>query len=189
MIIGVTGTIGAGKDTVLDYLVKKGFTPFSFSVLIRQEADKMGYAMDRQSLENAGDELRKKHGDEPIFARKILAEIDRKKIKNSAVGGMRQPWEIEKFRKHGDFFLIAVDADQKIRFERTRERGGSTDTKDFEKFREFDEKEYHGSGSRHQQIKKSMDLADITIINDSSFDELYKKIDDFLEKITKDQAQ
>ena len=51
MIIGVTGTIGAGKETVVQYLKKKGFEMFSFSRMIRQEALKRGYAMDRARLE------------------------------------------------------------------------------------------------------------------------------------------
>ncbi|MBD3313489.1 AAA family ATPase, partial [Candidatus Woesearchaeota archaeon] len=186
MIIGITGTIGSGKDTVLDYLVNMGFARFSFSTLIREYAKEKGFAMDRQSLEDAGDALRNEHGNDPIFARKIIAEIDMKGIDKSAVGGIRQPWEIEEFRKHGDFYLIAVDADQRKRFERTSRRGGATDAVNFEQFKKFDEKEYNGEGSRHQQIKKTMELADFTITNNASYDDLYQQIDDILEKIRKD---
>jgi len=61
LVIGITGTIGAGKGTVVDYLTgKKGFSHFSvrgylirhFSVrgyLIR-EIKKRGLVVDRNSI-------------------------------------------------------------------------------------------------------------------------------------------
>ena len=77
MIIGVTGTIGAGKESVVDYLVSKGFAYFSFSKLIREEAKQRGFGMDRQSLEDLGDLIRKENGDVGYFAKKILGfQID-----------------------------------------------------------------------------------------------------------------
>lgn len=183
MIIGVTGTIGAGKETVVQYLKKKGFAIFSFSKMIRQEALKRGFAMDRASLEKVGDLIREEHGDEAIFAKLIMEKINKKRIKNASIDGIRQPWEIQEFRKHGDFVLIAVDANQKTRFERTRKRGKPSDQTDFEKFKFFDEKEYFGKGNTHQQIKKSMEMADFKIINNRTFEDLYRQIDEILKKI------
>lgn len=186
MIIGVTGTIGAGKETVVQYLKKKGFAQFSFSRMIRQEARKMGYGMDRPSLQKVGDLLREKYGDEGIFAKRIIEKIDKKGIKDAAIDGIRSPWEIDEFKKHNNFNLIAVDADQKLRFERTSRRGRPTDAGDFEEFKRLDEKEYYGKPGAHQQIKKSMDMADFHLENNGTFDELYSKIDEALEKIRKD---
>ena len=187
MIIGVTGTIGAGKETVVQYLKKKGFEMFSFSRMIRQEALKRGYAMDRASLEKVGDLLREEYGDEAIFAKRIIEKIKKKGIKDASIDGIRQPWEIEEFKKNGDFRLISIDADQKLRFDRTRNRGKPSDQTEFEKFKFFDEKEYYGKGNTHQQIKASMDMADFHIKNNGSFEELFKKIDDILGKIRKGQ--
>lgn len=186
MIIGVTGTIGAGKETVVQYLKKKGFEMFSFSRMIRQEALKRGFAMDRASLEKVGDLLREENGDEAVFAKRIIEKIKKKGVKNASVDGIRQPWEIQEFRKHGDFVLIAVDANQKTRFERTKKRGKPSDQTDFKKFKYFDEKEYFGKGNTHQQIKKSMDMADFRIINNRTFEDLYRQIDKILEKIRSD---
>ena len=42
MIIGVTSTICAGKDSVADYLIKKGFVHISFSDYLRAELKKQG---------------------------------------------------------------------------------------------------------------------------------------------------
>ena len=38
--IGVTGTLGSGKDTLAAYLVSKGFEHISLSDLIREELKK-----------------------------------------------------------------------------------------------------------------------------------------------------
>ncbi|MCX8147029.1 MAG: AAA family ATPase [Candidatus Woesearchaeota archaeon] len=187
MIIGVTGRIGAGKGTIVQYLRKKGFVVFSFSKMIRQEALKRGYGMDRASLEKVGDLIREEKGDEAVFAKRIMEKINKQKVKNAAIDGIRQPWEIKEFRKHGNFYLIAVDADQRIRFERTAKRGKPSDQTDFEKFKYFDEKEYYGRGKAHQQIKKSMEMADFYIRNDGTLEELYKKVDDVLKKIRRNQ--
>ncbi len=37
MILGITGTFAAGKDTVAEYLKTKGFSVFSLSDAIRDE--------------------------------------------------------------------------------------------------------------------------------------------------------
>jgi dephospho-CoA kinase len=184
MIIGVTGTIGAGKETVVQYLKKKGFSQFSFSRMIRIEARKMGYGMDRPSLQKVGNLLREKYGDEGIFAKKIIDKIIKKKIENAAIDGIRSPWEINEFKKQRkDFYLIAVDAEQKKRFERTSKRGRPTDSNDFEDFRKHDVKEYFGEKGAHQQIKASMDMADFKLMNNGTYKELYAQIDDVLSKI------
>ena len=186
MIIGVTGTIGAGKETVVQYLKKKGFSQFSFSRMIRVEARKRGYGMDRPSLQKVGNLLREKYGDEGIFAKRIIDKIIKKRIENAAIDGIRSPWEINEFKKQRkDFYLIAVDAEQKKRFERTSRRGKPTDSRDFEDFRKHDIKEYFGERGAHQQIKKSMEMADFRIINNMTFDDMYRQIDDILKKIDK----
>ncbi len=45
MIIGVTGKMGAGKDTFAVYLGKKGFIHISLSDIIRQEAVARGLSL------------------------------------------------------------------------------------------------------------------------------------------------
>ena len=52
MIIGLTGSYGAGKDTVADYLKAKGFGYHSLSDILRGELVRSGQSITRESLIN-----------------------------------------------------------------------------------------------------------------------------------------
>ena len=63
MIIGITGTNGAGKGTVVDYLVqKKGFTHYSVRDAITEEILKRGLEVNRPNLNEVATNLRELHG-------------------------------------------------------------------------------------------------------------------------------
>ena len=63
MVIGITGTNGAGKGTVVDYLVNtRGFKHHSARELIFEEVDKQGLPRNRNSTNLVANELRKIHG-------------------------------------------------------------------------------------------------------------------------------
>jgi len=61
MIIGITGTLGAGKGTIASYLVKeKGFKHFSVREFLNKELQKRKLRLNRDNLVLVGNELRKK---------------------------------------------------------------------------------------------------------------------------------
>ena len=70
MIIGLTGTNAAGKSTLLNFLISKGFNNFSLSDIIREELVKRGIEISRQNLIDIGNEMRAKYG-ASILADKI----------------------------------------------------------------------------------------------------------------------
>ncbi|MBI2597862.1 MAG: hypothetical protein HYW50_01565 [Candidatus Diapherotrites archaeon] len=76
--------------------------------------------------------------------------------------------------------LLFIDAPQKVRFERLKERGREGDPKTFEQFLSIEEKEAKSEVETNQQIDSTIPLADITIENDSTIKALHKKIDDAL---------
>ncbi|HVW71909.1 MAG TPA: AAA family ATPase, partial [Candidatus Paceibacterota bacterium] len=60
MIIALTGTNGAGKGAVVDYLVKdKGFAHHSMSGFITDEIKRRGMPVNRDSMNIVGNDLRK----------------------------------------------------------------------------------------------------------------------------------
>ena len=62
MIIGITGTLGAGKGTVVDYLVQThGFKHYSARAFITEEIKKRGLPIDRDSMVLVANDLRTKH--------------------------------------------------------------------------------------------------------------------------------
>ena len=92
MIIGVTGKMGAGKDTFAVYLGKKGFIHISLSDIIRQEAVARGIEPSCRNLQDLGNVLRREYGNG------VLSKMAQKRIipgKNYVVTSIRNVGEIE----------------------------------------------------------------------------------------------
>jgi dephospho-CoA kinase len=181
IIIGFTGTNCAGKGTVAEYLKKKSFVYFSLSDIIREEAIKKGMDHSRESLVKVGNELREKYGASVLgmlTAKKIIASKEIKFI----VDSIRNPSEIEELRKLFGFYLIAVDADVSLRYERSKIRGRNENSTSVEEFIAQENKE-KSSDAKGQQLHNCIAMADFLIENNTGFEELYLKIDDVLEMI------
>lgn len=122
LVIGLTGTKASGKGEVANYLKSKGFMYYSLSDIVREETVSKGlkdYTI--KQLQDIGNELHKKYG-LGILASRILEKIKNKRIKNKnkekkyVIDGIRNPGEIQVFRKLKNFYLIAVDAPRKQRY-------------------------------------------------------------------------
>ena len=50
MIIGITGSFGAGKGTVVEYLIDKGYKHFSAREFLTEEILRRGMSVDRDSM-------------------------------------------------------------------------------------------------------------------------------------------
>jgi len=146
MIIGLTGTKASGKGVVAEILKARDFEYSSLSDRVREEASERklsGYTV--KDLQNIGNELRQKFGNS-VLAKRTLEKLqnrstDEIKNKKIVVDGIRNLGEIEEFKKTNDFFLIAVDAPQKTRFERIINRGRGSDPKNWEDFLKMDERD------------------------------------------------
>ena len=119
MIIGLTGSFCAGKDTAANYLVKKGLIHYSLSDSIREEADRKEIQKTRENLQNLGNELRAKYGNS-VLAKRVLKRYT--KNKSCIVTSLRHPDEIKELRKQNDFYLVNMDGPAKLRFERMLKR-------------------------------------------------------------------
>jgi len=62
-VIGLTGTIGAGKKTVKEIIQKK-LTCYTVTLsdIIKAEIERRKGTLDRSTLQNMGNELRKRYG-------------------------------------------------------------------------------------------------------------------------------
>jgi dephospho-CoA kinase len=176
MIIGVTGYSASGKDTVVDYLVSKGFTKVSGGDILREEMIKLGLPTDRTSIHTYVEEKRRLYGNAYV-AEKTIEKVN----EDTAISGVRNIEEVKKYREvfGSEFRLIAIDSPIEVRYERAKERGRLGDEVSFEKFKE--EQDYErttdtGSFSIELVIKDS----DIQIVNDGSLDDLYRKVDNFI---------
>ncbi len=183
MIIGITGLPCSGADTFAKILVEKGFTFLSYSDILREEAKKRGIEITRDSLRRLGNELREK-GETGAISKRLIARME--KEKDYALGTIRNPGEIEEFKKNkgNEFFLIKIDASDIIRFERMTKRGRENDPNSFEEFKKLEEIEL-GEGQKDTglQIRKCMALADKVIVNDSSLENLRGKVERLLTEL------
>ena len=76
MIIGITGTDGSGKGTVVDYLVSQlGFVHYSSRDLIMQEIEKRGLVPNRANARLVGNALRAEYGP-GVIVTKALQKIE-----------------------------------------------------------------------------------------------------------------
>jgi len=183
LILGITGTYSAGKDTLANYLVKtKGFTHHSLSDIIRDVAKERGVEQTRDNWIKIGNDLRSQFGVGELSKRlvkKIKANDEHKVV----VTSIRNPGEIEAFREvTKDFYMLALDAPIELRYERARERGNLADDVSFEKFKNMEEQEMATSGAG-QQLGVCMSMADQTIVNDGDLGSLHVKVEKILEQL------
>ncbi len=179
LIIGITGTLGAGKGSVVDHLVKNwGFKHFSVREFIIEEIKKRGLPVDRDSMTFVGNELRKEHG--PGF---IVEEIRKKAINHrgsSIIESIRTLGEIEILKKEElgiRSYLFSVDADQSKRYERINSRKSETDNVTFEKFCSDEDREMTSDDPNKQNLSACISKADFNFYNNRTLEELIKRVD------------
>lgn len=175
-IIGITGTLGAGKGTLVDYLVKqKGYNHYSVRQYIIGEIEKRGLPVNRDSMVITANDLREKNN--PAFIVEELYKQAAEGKNDAVIESIRTPGEIEFLKKHGDFILLAIDADPHIRYNRIIQRKSSTDQVDYETFIENEQREMTTIDPNKQNLKKCIEQADILLTNDGSIDDLYEQLD------------
>jgi len=181
-IIGITGTLGAGKGTIVEYLVNKlGFTHYSVRQFLTEEIEKKGLPVNRDTMTEVANQLRANHS--PSY---IIEQLYKQAISvggNSIIESIRTPGEVDFLKKQGEFYLIAVDADPKIRYKRISIRGSKTDDVDFETFLANENREFTTSDPNKQNLSRCIELADLILQNNGSMDELNKNLKAELKKL------
>lgn len=182
LIIGITGTLGAGKGTIVNYLLtEKGFKHFSVRAFITEEIKKRGLEVNRDSMTSVANDLRATHS--PAYIADQLYHQAKASGTNSIIESLRTPGEVESLQSKGNFYLLAVDADPKTRFERIQIRNSETDRVDFETFQANEKREMQSSDPNKQNLLKCREMADFILHNDGSIAELNQQIEEILKQI------
>ncbi len=179
IILGITGEIASGKDTVTKYLVEKyGAKQFRFSDPLRDILDRLHLPQVRKNLAGLSHYLRKAFG-EDILAHVI--ENDAKKDDHALVviDGIRRLSDIDLVKKLPEFTLIYVEADMERRYERLTGRRQNADdqTKTFEEF-----KQDHLLETEMTIPPLRVDAKHI-INNDGTLEELYAQVDKVMKEL------
>ncbi len=177
MIIGLTGKNGSGKTAVAEYLQSRGFEYHSLSDEIRKEIGRRGQEITREVLIEVGNELREKLGP-GILAERILRHLERDR--NYVIDSIRNPHEVEVLRSRNDFTLLALEADETIRFERSRKRGRESAAQTMQQFLEEEARELDSSNPANQQLHATRQRADLVVTNNGTLEELHRRLDELL---------
>lgn len=181
MIIGITGTLGAGKGTIVEYLLKRDFKHYSVRAFLTEEILKRGLEVSRENMVSIGNDLRANFG-----PGHIIEELYRKAMVaggNAVIESIRCPGEVEALRKKDKFVLFAVDADIEARYSRIWKRASVTDRISFEEFIAAEQREMESSDPYKQNLRKCIDMADHKFKNDWTIEELHGKVGAVLGKV------
>jgi dephospho-CoA kinase len=174
MVFGLTGTNGAGKTSGADYLRELGFRYLSLSDEIRLELANRNEPPTRENLTRVGNELRAHFGAE-ILARRVLARLEPKN--DYVIDSIRNPSEVAALRELPGFRLVHFDAPRRERYRRAVERSDERTPLSFEEFAEQEDREMESPDQTTQQLRATFRLADETVLNAGSLDELKQKLD------------
>lgn len=167
MVIGITGTLGAGKGVVAEYLTKHHkFTYFSIRNFYAAEVVKSGKMANRETISEAASLLKSQHG--PNYALEQLFASNPKG--NVVVESIRTKGEAEFLKQKGDA-LWAVTADIKTRYNRTLEHNRSTGSGaiSFEQFQAQEEND--------TSVAEVMSHATVVLDNGGTKEQLFEQVE------------
>jgi len=183
IIIGITGTLGAGKGTIVEYLInQKRLAHYSVRDYLIREIEKLGMPNNRDSMTILANRLRAENS--PSF---ITDELYKEALENdhdAIIESIRTPGEIDSLRRKGRFYLFAVDADSEIRYNRIVQRASETDQISYETFLEDEAREMSSTNPNNQNLKKCISLADYTFDNNGDLSLLHKQVEQVISKIS-----
>ena len=181
-LIGITGTDGAGKGSVVDLLVQRyGFVHYSVRQFILEHINAAGLPQTRAQMRLTANELRARHGNDFIVTQALIA-MERDNVESAVVESIRAVAEVETLKARGGV-LLAVDADQQIRYERIQARSSESDKVTLEEFIAQEELEKNDPDPNGMQKAAVMELADVTIENNGSMEELLAAVESFVKDI------
>ncbi|MFH1032292.1 MAG: AAA family ATPase [Chloroflexota bacterium] len=177
-IVSIVGMTGSGKTEVARLFEERGFTRIRFGDITDREVKKRGLELNEKNERRIRELLRQEHGME-AYAKLSQPEIDSTLKRSDVVIDGLYSWEEYLFLKscYGkSFCVVAVWASPESRYDRlgarqirplTREEAASRDRAEIE------------------NINKGgpIAMADFTIINESSLDNLKKEAERIISRI------
>ncbi|MBI4239875.1 hypothetical protein HY620_02725 [Candidatus Uhrbacteria bacterium] len=172
IIIGVAGRIASGKGTISKYLIDEHKADrFRSSDPLRETMDVFDVDQSRDNMDALSTFLRSTYG-ENVIAKSVANRIEESPNPISIFDGIRRLIDVETFRKLPHFYLLFMDTDVRLRYERYIKRDENPGDAEltYEEFLERDNRE------PQQQIELLRDHADYVLNNNGSISELDARI-------------
>ena len=183
MIIGITGTDGAGKGSAVEYLKTQGYTHYSVRSLIVAEIEKRGLEVHRPNMKLIGNAMRAERGG-AVMVKTASETAAQAGITDFVVESIRTVEEVQLLHEYKGV-LLAVDADQRVRYDRIYNRGSESDKVTFAEFVEQDEAESKSENTAEQNKVAVMQMADHVIANNGTLAELEQQVEQWLNTLPK----
>ena len=177
-VVSIVGMAGAGKSEVSKVFEENGFIRIRFGDVTDEEVMKRGLELNEENERHIRELLRKQHG-MAAYAELNLPRIDLVRKQSDVVIDGLYSWEEYTFLKTycgDDFYVVAVWASPRTRYARLIERSDRRLTLEEATNRDRAEVENINKGG-------PIAMADFTIINESSLEELKKEVKGIISKL------
>lgn len=185
-IVCIVGMPGSGKSVVADELVKNDFVFLRFGQITLDTVKERGLEQNEKSEREVREGLRKEYG-MAAFAILNIPKIDELLKKSDVVVDGLYSWSEYKILKdkYGkSMFVLAVFAPPETRYERLTNRSVAGD--EARRFRNFTKEEARSRDyAEIENLEKGgpIVMADFTIVNTGTVDQLKEKIGEVLSQI------
>jgi len=179
IVIGLVGQIACGKGVVKKYLIEKyNASDYRFSTILRDVLDRLNIEVSRENLSSLSTSLRQSFG-EGLLAEAMKEDVSNDEHKVIIIDGIRRMTDMEHLKTLGNFHLISVKVDDKIRYDRVVSRNENAGDAD-KTYEEFDQDQ---KAEPEKEIPEVMSKADFEVVNEGTLDELYEQIEKILAEI------
>ena len=177
VVVGLAGMPGAGKSVVVAIAKGSGYGVVVMGDVVREEAKKRHLEPSPEDLGKIMLELRQKEG-RSVIAKRCIPKIEKAQEQKIIVDGIRSLNEVEQFKGHfPKFTLIAIHSSPETRFKRLYRRKRSDDPKDWQIFKERDQRELSVG------LGEAITMAEYKIVNEGEKAVTKEKIKEILKKV------
>ncbi|UCC60798.1 MAG: AAA family ATPase [Dehalococcoidia bacterium] len=180
-LLAIVGMTGSGKSSIAHHLERKGWHIIRFGGITMRELESRGLPVNETNERSVREELRETHGMD-AFARLSLAEIEESLSKRPTVIDGLYSWSEYKFlRQHlgNKLKLVAIYTTRSVRYARLSQRQERPLT-----FEEAEQRDF----AEIENVEKAgpIAIADYTIINNGTEEELLAAVDALLSDLIPD---
>jgi len=184
-VIGIVGLHGSGKTEVAKTLTRFDAPSVRMGDVVWEEVKRRDQQINESTVAEVAEELREREGLGAIAKRCVPLIESRGEGKRAVVvDGIRGIAEVDEFRRSfgNSFHLLAIWANERIRYSRVAPRKRADDVMGLESFREKDRRELSWG------LGEALALADFIIVNEGTLEELHKRAIGLFEKLVGGKA-